>query len=108
MTSYLLIESRDPFTSGEVGFFQDLSRRLVAAGDQVTVFLVENGVLPARSGAAGAELSELLQAGIEVLADDFSLRERGIALDRLRPGIKPVAIDLVIDRLATGCKAIWH
>ena len=108
MASYLLIESRDPFTSGEVGFFQDLSRRLVAAGDQVTVFLVENGVLPARSGAAGAELSELVQAGVEVLADDFSLRERGIPLDRLRPGIKPVAIDLVIDRLATGCKAIWH
>jgi hypothetical protein len=108
MASYLLIESRDPFTSGEVGFFQDLSRRLVAAGDQVTVFLVENGVLPARSGAAGGELSELLQAGVEVLADDFSLRERGIPLDRLRPGIKPVAIDLVIDRLATGCKAIWH
>jgi intracellular sulfur oxidation DsrE/DsrF family protein len=108
MASYLLIESRDPFTSGEVGFCQDLSRRLVAAGDEVTVFLVENGVLPARSGAAGAELSELVQAGVEVLVDDFSLRERGIPLDRLRPGIKPAAIDLVIDRLAAGCKAIWH
>ena len=108
MASYLLIESRDPFTSGEAGFYQDLSRRLVAGGDQVTVFLVENGVLPARSGAVGAGLSELVQAGVEVLADDFSLRERGIPLDRLKPGIKPAAIDLVIDRLAAGCKAIWH
>jgi hypothetical protein len=59
-------------------------------------------------GVAGAGLSELVQAGVEVLADDFSLRERGIPLDRLQPGIKPAAIDLVVDRLAAGCKAIWH
>jgi hypothetical protein len=108
MASYLLIESRDPFASGDVGFCQDLSRRLVAAGDRVTLFLVENGVLPARSGAAAAGLTELAQAGVEVLADDFSLRERGIPLDRLRPGVKPATIDVVIDRLAAGCKAIWH
>jgi intracellular sulfur oxidation DsrE/DsrF family protein len=108
MASYLLIESRDPFTSGETEFYRDLSRRLVAGGDQVTVFLVENGVLPARSGASGSGLSELVQAGVEVLADDFSLRERGIALDRLQPGVKPAAIELVIDRLAAGCKAVWH
>jgi hypothetical protein len=108
MASYLLIESRDPFTSGEVGFCRDLSRRLAAGGDQVTVFLVENGVLPARSGAADAGLTELAQAGVEVLADDFSLRERGIPPDRLRPGVKSAAIDVVIDRLAAGAKAIWH
>ena len=108
MASYLLIESRDPFGSGGAGFCQDLSRRLVAGGDRVTLFLVENGVLPARSGATDPGLTELAQAGVEVLADDFSLRERGIPLDRLRPGVKPAAIDLVIDRLAEGCKAIWH
>jgi hypothetical protein len=108
MASYLLIESRDPFASGDVGFCQDLARRLVAGGDRVTLFLVENGVLPARSGAASPGLSELAQAGVEVLADDFSLRERGIPRDRLRAGVKPAAIDLVIDRLAAGCKAIWH
>jgi hypothetical protein len=108
MADFLLIESRDPFTSGEAGFCQDLSRRLAAAGDRVTLFLVENGVLPARAGVASPWLTELAQAGVEVLVDDFSLRERGIALDRLQPGVKPAAIDLVIDRLAEGCKAIWH
>jgi hypothetical protein len=45
---------------------------------------------------------------VEILADDFSLRERGIPSDRLQPGVKPSALDLVIDRLAEGCKAIWH
>jgi intracellular sulfur oxidation DsrE/DsrF family protein len=108
MANYLLIESRDSFASGDADFCQDLSRRLAAAGDRVTLFLVENGVLPARAGAAGGELGGLAQAGVEVLADEFSLRERGIPADRLQPGIKPSALDVVIERLAAGCKTIWH
>ena len=108
MASYLLIESRDPFESRDVEFCHDLARRLLAAGDRVTIFLVQNGVLPTRRGAQMSGLSELVEAGVEVFADDFSLRERGIAIDRLQPGVKLSALDLVVDRLAEGCKAIWH
>ena len=108
MASYLLIESRDPFESADVGFSQDLARRLAAAGNQVTLFLVQNGVMPARAAAVAPKFGELTQAGVEILADDFSLRERGIRADRLQPGVKPSALDLVIDRLAGGVKAIWH
>ena len=108
MASYLLIESRDPFESADVGFSHDLARRLVAAGNQVTLFLVQNGVMSARAGAVAPKFGELAQASVEILADDFSLRERGIRLDRLQPGVKPSSLDLVIDRLAGGAKAIWH
>ena len=45
MASYLLIESRDTFRTGEVAFCHDLARRLAAAGDRVTLFLVQNGVV---------------------------------------------------------------
>ena len=45
---------------------------------------------------------------MEVLADDFSLRERGIAPSRLTDGIKAVPLSIVIDYLADGRKAIWH
>ena len=48
MAQYLLIESRDPFESNEVGYYYDLAKGLVEGGNQVTVFLVQNGVLPAR------------------------------------------------------------
>ena len=50
----------------------------------------------------------LARDGVEVLADEFSLRERGITPDRLTPGISPVALDVVIDRLADGWKVLWH
>jgi predicted peroxiredoxin len=108
MVSYLLIESRDTFSAGELAFSHDLARRLAGSGNRVTLFLVQNGVMPARAGALAPNFIELVQTGVEVLADDFSLRERAISANRLQPGVKASPLDLVIDRLAEGCKAIWH
>ena len=44
MTKYLLIETRDPFESSDVSFCHDLASRLVAEGNQVTLYLVQNGI----------------------------------------------------------------
>ena len=74
----------------------------------MTLFLVQNGVLPARRSAASGALTQLAKAGIEVLADDFSLRERGIEAVRLAEGVKAAPLDVVADHLAEGRKAIWH
>jgi intracellular sulfur oxidation DsrE/DsrF family protein len=108
MANYLLIESRDPYDSNDTRFVCDLAKQLKQQGEAVTVFLVQNGVLPARAGARADGLSELAKAGIPILADDFSLRERGIPLDRLVVGVKPAPLDIVIDQLVGGCKAVWH
>lgn len=108
MNDYLLIESRDPFESNEVAYAHELARRLTATGSRVTLFLVENGVLPARPCARSAALTELAEAGVEVLADAFALRERGIAADRLTTGVTAAPLDVVIERLATGWRALWH
>lgn len=103
MAATLLIESRDPFSDNGVAATFDLAADLRAAGNEVTLFLVENGVLGARNQA---RLTELAAAGVEVLADDFSLVERGIA--KTVSGVRAAPIDIVIDRLAEGRKALWH
>lgn len=108
MTDYLLIESRDPFDSNDTQFTHDLAKGLKRHGHEVTLFLVQNGVLPARPSAHSAALSDLAQAGIEVLADDFSLSERGIAADGLAEGVRAASLEVVVDQLAEGRKAIWH
>src|SRR5262245_36288163 len=108
MDRYLLIESLDPFESNDVGFYRDLAVGLARDGSRVSVFLVQNGVLAARRNARATGLDQLAKGGVEVLADEFSLRERGITPDRLTPGISPVALDVVIDRLADGWKVLWH
>ena len=108
MARYLLIESRDPFENNVVARQYDLAVNLVREGNQVTLFLVQNGVLPARPGTHSSLLTNTARAGVEVLADDFSLRERGIAASRLAEGIKAAPLSTVIDQLASGRKAIWH
>lgn len=108
MGRYLLIESRDPFESSDSANFAGLAAALAAAGNEVTVFLVQNGVLPARRGARAGRLAELASASVQVLADDFSLRERAIPADDLLPGVAAAGLDVVIDRMARGDKTIWH
>ncbi len=110
MASYLLIESRDPFESNDVRHFYELAASLARAENDVTLFLVQNGVLAARTGgeAPGLSLAELGKAGVRVLADDFSLRERGITTARLTDGVKPAGVEAIVDRLGTGARALWH
>ena len=108
MAQYLLLESRDPFDSNDAQNFYDLASGLKRQGDEVTLFLVQNGVLPARPSARSAALTELAHTGVEVLADDFSLKERGIAADGLAEGVRAAPLDVVVDHLAEGRKAIWH
>src|SRR5579883_2668965 len=77
--SYLLIESRDPFESNDVPYYYELAKALREAGNEVTLFLVQNGVLAARPSAPAAALSALGQSGVKVLVVEFSLRHRGLA-----------------------------
>lgn len=107
MGKYLLIESRDPFEAKDSFNYYRLAAELAKEGE-VTLFLVQNGVFPARSCRESQRLTALAKAGVQVLAEEFSLRERGIAADRLAEGIQPAALDVVIDQLAEGRKAIWH
>ena len=108
MAKYLLIESRDPFDSNDVGNYYELASGLAKDGNQVTLFLVQNGVLPARTGAHSHGLADAIAGGVEVLADEFSLSERGIATARLVHGVHSAPLDVVIDQLADGRKALWH
>ena len=109
MPSYLLVEARDPFDSADVDDFWDLARGLADHGDDVTVYLVQNGVLPARAASSAAGRLSELAGTATVLADDFSLRERGIATSDLAAGVSVSDIDSFVDRLmADGTKVIWH
>jgi sulfur relay (sulfurtransferase) complex TusBCD TusD component (DsrE family) len=108
MAKYLIIESRDPFEANDVAHCYDLAASLAKEGNTVTLFLVQNGVFPARQGARSAALASLAKANVEILADEFSLRDRGITPGRMTPGVKAAPLDVVIDHLAAGSKALWH
>ena len=109
MTSYVFIESRDPFESRDSQFVVDTATALKQRDNEVTVFLVQNGVLAARRNAAGSHLSDLARAGITLLADAFSLRERGIQSTEMISSVRESGIDALVDILVrNNTKAIWH
>ena len=109
MSNYVFIESRDPFESSDVRFVVDTATSLKRKGNNVTVFLVQNGVLAVRGNARGSHLPILAEEGIPLLADDFSLSERGIQPAEFGAGVQVSSSDALVDMLARpDTKVIWH
>lgn len=109
MSHYVFIESRDPFESRDTRFVWETATALKQRGHEVTVFLVQNGVLGSRRNISDCALSCLAQAGVSLLADDFSLSERGIQQAELVPGVQPTSIETLVTALVQeNTKAIWH
>jgi predicted peroxiredoxin len=108
MSRYLLIESKDAWESADSAQFVELAAELAKDQHEVTFVLIQNGVLAARPSELGGRLSALADAGVEVLADAFSLKERGISEARLVPKVRATTLATVIERLADGAKALWH
>ena len=107
MARYVFIESRDPFESRDTQFVEETAIAVKERGHEVTVFLVQNGVLGAR--ASVRRLGRLAEAGVTLLADDLSLRVRGITAEELAYGVRESAIDALVDALVQeNTKALWH
>ncbi len=108
MAKYLVIESRDPFDSSDSNYFSELVQGIAGRGNQTTVLLIQNGVLPACQGSKyNDRIANLVRDHAQVLADGFSLRER--AIQNLTDGVQVAEIERVVDLLLEpGTKAIWH
>jgi len=109
VSNYVFFESRDPFDSPGTTLVSETAVALKLKGHTVTVFLVQNGVLGARKLANKSQVPAIVKSGVTVLADDFSLQQRGIAMDECAPGLQAGTIDRLIDLLVQdNTKAVWH
>lgn len=108
MSRYFFIQSQDPFTEVRTRAQFDLAHRLASAGHPVRVLLIQNGVVAARRGAVCDGFDALMRSGVQIDADDFSLRQRGIESAHLKPGIGHAGPEQVIDALLAGDKVIWN
>ena len=107
MTRYVFIQSRDPFETRDPQFLEETAIAVKERGHEVTVFLVQNGVLAARQSTG--RLERLMEAGVTLLADDLSLCERGISNEELAPSVRECGIGALVDAIIQeNTKAIWH
>ena len=86
----------------------DLAIDLAGAGNGVSVFLVENGALLARRTACEDLRGALRHAGVQILADELALAERGIAGAALADGVEVASLEVLVDHMAEGRKVVWH
>ncbi|ACK67925.1 DsrE/DsrF family oxidoreductase family protein [Rippkaea orientalis PCC 8801] len=105
MSQYFLIESKSPFESTEVKYNYQLASDLAKSGHEVTLFLVENGVLATRSSIIPSELVNI--SPVKVLADDFSLEERGIEPAQMSSTIQVSNITSIVEAMGEGQKTLW-
>lgn len=108
MAEFVLIESRDPSEFSTVNHFYRRALDLHEAGHNVTLFLVQNGVMPARRGVLAASLAKVAASGVTILADEYSLKQRSIESEDLLPEAKVASLDIVVGKMAAGAKTAWH
>ena len=109
MSEYFFIATKDPVNSADTPRLFEQAASLARGGAAVAVYLVQNGVLGARALPDPA-IRSAHQSGVQILADEFSMRERGIAPDEVQAFVEPIGMDAWVRRLlAAGTpKVIWH
>ena len=109
MAQYVLVESKNPLDGGEYSF--ELAKQLRELRHNVTIYLLQDAVFTARKRfEAGEKLVQEAKAqSLTLLADEISLRQRGITNERLSDAVRVSKMDELVDLLMEKSdKAIWH
>lgn len=109
MAQYLLVESKSPTVGGQYAF--ELAEQLRELKHNVTIYLVQDGVFAARKRFQAGEklVGDARAKNLTLLADDISLRQRGISKERLSEAVKVSTMDELVDLvMEKSDKAIWH
>jgi predicted peroxiredoxin len=98
----LLVSTDLPWAAG-------LALQWRAAGDGVTLVLLDGAVAAARRGhEAENELQRVIEAGVVVWAHTDALRRRAISGDRRVEGVKVVDLDELADMITDDAdKVVW-
>jgi len=109
MSQFCFMASRDPVSSTDSLHLYRRAADLAVAGERVSLFLLQNGVLATQSLNDKA-LRQAYEKGVSIYADKFSLRERGIFANELDDFIEPLSIDEWLRRVISEDhpKLIWH
>ncbi|MGI9861949.1 DsrH/TusB family sulfur metabolism protein [Moorella naiadis] len=84
----------------------NLAQHCAAAGDNVTVAMVQNGVLAGLKRPAGQDIF-VGENNIEGLALDEDLELRGFTDEYLAPGVKSCSYEELVDRMMEQSGRVW-
>jgi sulfur relay protein TusB/DsrH len=109
MAKYVLVETKNPIDGGRWAF--ELGQQLRDLQHDVTIYLLQDGVFAARRNFKTGEalVADASRRGVRLMADEVSLRQRGVVGDRVAKDVEVREIsDLVDLMMERSDKAIWH
>ena len=103
---FLIVLSKDSYSYREAQFALDIAGKLTMEGVEVLMYLIEDGVFavkndqkPKKGLSAEQQIKKLIDIGVDILAEDLSLKARGITGDKIVNGVHVSNLDEFIDVL---------
>ncbi len=106
MTSLLLVLSKDPYTTETPDLVLDIGLDAKEKGNDVALYLVEDGVTAARKSDFGNKLSAAHKKGIKIYADDKAVLSRSLA-DKLISWVEIKEINTLLDLIMGSDRVAW-
>ena len=96
MTNLLMVLSKDPFTTETPDLVLDIGQDARAKGNNVALYLVEDGVTAARKSEFGDKVAAAHEKGVKIFADDKAVLSRALT-GKLIDGVEVKEISSLLD-----------
>jgi len=106
MSGLLLVLSRDPYTTEIPDLVLDIGMDAKGKGNDVTLYLVEDGVTAARKTEFGNKLAAAHKKGIKIYADDKAVLSRSLE-NKLIGWVEIKEIGTLLDFIMDYDRVAW-
>lgn len=107
MTNLLMVLSKDPHTTETPDLVLDIGLDAKAKGNDVALYLVEDGITAARKSEFGDKLAAAQAKGIKIFADDKAVLSRALT-SKLIDGVEVKEISSLLDFIMDDYdKVVW-
>ncbi len=106
MTNLLMVLSKDPYTTETPDLALDIGLDAKEKGNDVSFYLVEDGVTAARKSEFGDKLSAAHKKGIKIYADDKAVLSRSLT-NKLISWVEIKEIGTLLDFIMEYDRVVW-
>ena len=106
MSNLLLVLSKDPYTTETPDLVLDIGLNAREKGNDVTLYLVEDGVTAARKSEFGNKLAAAHKKGIKIYADDKAVLSRSLT-NKLISWVEVKEIGTLLELIMDYDRVAW-
>ncbi len=106
MINLLLIMSKDPYTTETPDIVLDIGLNAKEKGNEVSLYLVEDGVTAARKSEFGNKLEAAQKKGMKIYADDKAVLSRSLT-NKIIGGVEIKEIGTLLDYIMEYDSVVW-